>query len=58
VCGRGPGRGRQRAGNSVEVLLSRFAKCLYDWQSTNNLHIEGLLSSYDQPPESDEQFEA
>ncbi|WP_443048029.1 hypothetical protein [Streptomyces sp. NBC_00252] len=47
----------QRAGNSVEVLLSRYAKCLYDRQSINNHRIEGLLSSYDQPREPGEQDE-
>ena len=41
----------QRAGNSVEVLLTRYAKCLYDRQSTNNQRIEHLLSANDQPPE-------
>ncbi|MFC4034749.1 tyrosine-type recombinase/integrase [Streptomyces polygonati] len=44
----------QRAGNSVEVLLSRYAKCLYDRQSINNQRIEGLLTSYDRPADSDE----
>ncbi|MGI5196058.1 hypothetical protein ACQEVY_20790 [Streptomyces sp. CA-288835] len=28
-----PAEVAQRAGNSVEVLLSRYAKCLYDWRS-------------------------
>lgn len=45
--------GDRWAGNGVEVLLSRYAKCLYDRQSINNQHIEGLLSAYDQPPEPD-----
>ncbi len=31
---------------------------MYDRQSINNQRIEGLLSSYDQPPGPDEQFEA
>jgi hypothetical protein len=48
-------RGCARAGNSVDVLLSRYAKCLYDRQSINHQRIEGLLSSYDQPPDLDEQ---
>jgi hypothetical protein len=42
----------QRAGNSVEVPRSRYAKCLYDRQSLNNHRIEHLLRSYDQPPEN------
>ncbi|GAP46287.1 putative Integrase [Streptomyces azureus] len=37
-----PAEVAQRAGNSVEVLLSRYAKCLYDRQSINNERIEGL----------------
>ena len=49
-----PAEVAQRADNSVEVLLSRYAKCLYDRQSINNQRIEGLLSAYDQPPESDQ----
>ncbi|WP_416986120.1 tyrosine-type recombinase/integrase [Streptomyces sp. T028] len=57
-AGADPAEVAQRAGNSVEVLLSRYAKCLYDRQSINNQRIEGLLSSYDQSPEPDEQFEA
>jgi hypothetical protein len=44
----------QRAGNSVEVLLSRYAKCLYDRQSINNQRIDDLLRAYDQPPELDQ----
>lgn len=44
----------QRAGNSVEVLLSRYAKCLYDRQSINNQRVEGLLSAYDRPPDPDQ----
>ncbi|MFE1246804.1 tyrosine-type recombinase/integrase [Streptomyces sp. NPDC058741] len=53
-AGADPAEVAQRAGNSVEVLLSRYAKCLYDRQSINNQRIEGLLSSYDQPPEPDQ----
>lgn len=56
-AGADPAEVAQRAGNSVEVLLSRYAKCLYDRQSINNQRIEGLLSAYDQPPEPDEQDE-
>ncbi|MFI2433115.1 hypothetical protein [Streptomyces sp. NPDC018693] len=41
-----PAEVAQRADNSVEVLLGRYAKCLYD--------IEGLLSAYDRPPDLDE----
>ncbi|MCZ7457979.1 site-specific integrase [Streptomyces sp. WMMC940] len=52
-AGADPAEVAQRAGNSVEVLLSRYAKCLYDRQSINNQRIEGLLSSYGQPPEPD-----
>ncbi|GGX04221.1 hypothetical protein GCM10010383_37590 [Streptomyces lomondensis] len=36
-----PAEGAQRDGNSVEVLLSRYAKCLYDRQSISNQRIEG-----------------
>lgn len=50
-AGADPAEVAQRAGNSVEVLLSRYAKCLYDRQSINNHRIEDLLRSYDQPPE-------
>ncbi|MEH0441566.1 hypothetical protein QBA74_39835 [Streptomyces scabiei] len=53
-AGADPAEVAQRAGNSVEVLLSRYAKCLYDRQSINNQRIEGLLSSYDRPPEVDQ----
>lgn len=56
-AGADPAEVAQRAGNSVEVLLSRYAKCLYDRQSINNQRIEGLLSSYDQPRELDRQDE-
>ncbi|MFD5159541.1 hypothetical protein ACFWMJ_15925 [Streptomyces hawaiiensis] len=49
-----PAEVAQRAGNSVEVLLSRYARCLYDRQPINNQCIEGLLSDYDKPPELDE----
>lgn len=57
-AGADPAEVAQRAGNSVEVLLSRYAKCLYDRQSVNNQRIEGLLSAYDkllEPDESDEE---
>ncbi|MFE7277053.1 hypothetical protein [Streptomyces sp. NPDC057623] len=53
-AGADPAEVAQRAGNSVEVLLSRYAKCLYDRQSINNQRIEGLLSAYDQAPEPDQ----
>jgi integrase len=49
-AGADPAEVAQRAGNSVEVLLSRYAKCLYDRQSINNHRIEDLLRSYDHPP--------
>ncbi|MET9835667.1 hypothetical protein ABZ078_41755 [Streptomyces sp. NPDC006385] len=53
-AGADPAEVAQRAGSSVEVLLSRYAKCLYDRQSIDNQRIEGLLSAYHQPPEPDE----
>ncbi|MGW1277097.1 tyrosine-type recombinase/integrase [Streptomyces tsukubensis] len=46
-AGADPAEVAQRAGNSVEVLLSRYAKCLYDRQSINNQRIDRLLSAYD-----------
>jgi integrase len=42
-----PAEVAQRAGNSVEILLTRYAKCLYDRQSLTNQRIEHLLSAYD-----------
>lgn len=54
-AGADPAEVAQRAGNSVEVLLTRYAKCLYDRQSINNQRIEGLLSAYDRPADPDEQ---
>ncbi|MCP3756972.1 site-specific integrase [Streptomyces sp. TBY4] len=53
-AGADPAEVAQRAGNSVEVLLTRYAKCLYDRQSINNQRIEGLLSAYDRPADLDE----
>ncbi|MCX4905411.1 hypothetical protein [Streptomyces sp. NBC_00878] len=53
-AGADPAEVAQRAGDSVEVLLSRYAKCLYDRQPINNQRVEGLLSSYDQPSDADE----
>jgi integrase len=47
AAGADPAEVAQRAGNSVEVLLTRYAKCLYDRQSLNNQRIEHLLSAYD-----------
>jgi hypothetical protein len=47
AAGADPAEVAQRAGNSVEVLLNRYAKCLYDRQSINNQRIEGLLNAYD-----------
>ncbi|WP_244188243.1 tyrosine-type recombinase/integrase [Streptomyces regalis] len=44
-AGADPAEVAQRAGNSVEVLLSRYAECLYDRQSINNQRIDGLLSA-------------
>jgi integrase len=43
----------QRAGNSVEILLTRYAKCLYDRQSLTHKRIEDLLRAYD-PPATDD----
>jgi integrase len=37
----------ERAGNSVEVLLTRYAKCLYGRQAVANQRIEALLDEYD-----------
>ncbi|MFE5174090.1 tyrosine-type recombinase/integrase [Streptomyces sp. NPDC056634] len=37
----------ERAGNSVEVLLGRYAKCLDGRQEVANRRIEDLLSEYD-----------
>jgi hypothetical protein len=43
LCARAdPAEVAQRAGNSVEVLLTWYEKCLYDRQSINNQRIEGL----------------
>jgi integrase len=47
AAGADPAEVAQRAGNSVEVLLTRYAKCLYDRQSLTNQRIEHLLSAYD-----------
>ncbi len=52
--GADPAEVAQRAGNSVEVLLTRYAKCLYDRQSITNNRIEHLLTAYD-PPVDDEE---
>ncbi|WP_283112323.1 hypothetical protein [Streptomyces halobius] len=37
----------ERAGNSVEVLLARCAKCLYGRQAIGNQRIEELLHQYE-----------
>lgn len=37
----------ERAGNSVEVLLTRYAKCLDGRQEVANLRIEDLLREYE-----------
>jgi integrase len=47
AAGADPAEVAQRAGNSVEVLLTRYAKCLYDRQSINNQRIEDLLTAYE-----------
>ncbi|MFD3676452.1 tyrosine-type recombinase/integrase [Streptomyces sp. NPDC058613] len=52
-AGADPAEVAQRAGNSVEVLLTRYAKCLYDRQSINNQRIDELLSAYDRPAHPD-----
>ncbi|MGW3628326.1 tyrosine-type recombinase/integrase, partial [Streptomyces sp. NPDC000880] len=52
--GADPAEVAQHAGNSVEVLLTRYAKYLYDRQSVNNQRIEPLLRAYDQLPEADQ----
>ncbi|WP_433892751.1 tyrosine-type recombinase/integrase [Streptomyces sp. CA-111067] len=36
----------ERAGNSVEVLLARYAKCLYGRREIANQRIEALLDEY------------
>lgn len=51
AAGADPAEVAQRAGNSVEVLLTRYAKCLYDRQSLTNHRIEDLLRSYDRRPQ-------
>ena len=53
-AGADPAEVAQRAGNSVEVLLTRYAKCLYDRQSINNQRIEHLLRAYDQPQQPEQ----
>ncbi|MFF9343225.1 hypothetical protein ACF1CG_26170 [Streptomyces sp. NPDC014773] len=45
--GGGPVDGRQGAGNSVEVLLTRYAKCLDGRQEVPNRRIEDLLREYE-----------
>ncbi|MFJ4682761.1 hypothetical protein [Streptomyces sp. NPDC088789] len=52
--GADPAEVAQRAGNSVEVLLNRYAKCLYDRQSFTNKRIEHLLTAYDSPTREEE----
>lgn len=42
-----PAEVTQGADNSVEVLLTRYAKCLYDRQFLANQRIEHLLSAYE-----------
>lgn len=41
----------ERAGNSVEVLLTKHAKCLYGRAAIANQRIEALLDEYDRTPE-------
>lgn len=47
-----PQAGKKRT-DSVEVLLTRYAECLYDRQSINNQRIKNLLTAYDLPNEPD-----
>ncbi|WP_435174372.1 hypothetical protein [Actinacidiphila sp. bgisy145] len=47
AAGADPAEVAQRAGNSVKVLLTRYAKCLYYRQSLTNQRIEHLLSAYE-----------
>jgi hypothetical protein len=47
AAGADPADVAQRADNSVEVLLTRYAKCLYDRQSLTNQRIEHFLSAFD-----------
>lgn len=42
-----PPEAAERAGNSVEVLMTRYAKCLYGRQAVANGRIEALLAEYD-----------
>ncbi|MGW0146766.1 hypothetical protein ACWDVU_14280 [Streptomyces sp. NPDC003333] len=42
-----PDRGAERAGNSVKVLLTRYAKCLDGRQNVANRLIEDLLREYE-----------
>lgn len=42
----------ERAGNSVEVLMTRYAKCLYGRQAVANQRIEALLNEYRQSPKN------
>jgi integrase len=37
----------ERAGNSVEVLMTKYAKCLYGRAAIANQRIEALLDEYD-----------
>lgn len=37
----------ERAGNSVEVPMARYAKCLYGGQALANKRIDTLLDEYD-----------
>ncbi|WP_244190426.1 tyrosine-type recombinase/integrase [Streptomyces caeruleatus] len=41
-----PTEAAERAGNSVEVLMTRYAKCLYGRQAVANQRIEALLNEY------------
>jgi hypothetical protein len=37
----------ERAGNSVEVLMTSYAKCLYGRQTIANQRIDRLLCEYE-----------
>ncbi|WP_329364568.1 hypothetical protein OG896_11065 [Streptomyces sp. NBC_00669] len=46
-AGRDPTEVTARAGNSVEVLLARYAKCLHGRQAVAHTRIEKLLREYE-----------
>ncbi len=42
----GPTEVAERAGNSVEILMARYAKCLYGRQALANRRIADLQNEY------------